>query len=607
MAVGGVALSFLLALVMSLSGVLAPGGGSALGASTTLTIIGGDVLVSRAGGAFSAASDGQVLEPGDAIRTGSGSRAVLTYFEGSTVSIEPDSELAIDQARTEADGSTVVLMSQNLGRTWHLVTKLIAGGSRYEVRTPAATASVRGTAFEVGVIRNASGETVTSVSTTEGVVAAAAPATASEPEPEPVVIAAGFRTTASSNERKPQTPTLAPEPARRTTVNVASDNTLVVDSLGRANGVKDGRLVVQTPGAQVQRVDGRVVVTMPDLPDGKVATVVRKRSRASENERVDVVTTVEDKGKPAATITETVEPADEEIVTGVDVKAAPAGSEATPELRRLDEQEKKDLPAPKAVDERDDDETAALRPGLGALPLPAALVPIAQREDDDEDEDGGNAGNDDDDDEDGDERRSEDRSASNPGFVPPLSFQGAPSAARREQDEESRREERRVDEKEIRDTDQLRRAAQEAARLADELRARAEQDQRRANEERARAEERERAAEGEREQAELEREAAQRKADLEADAARKNAAQAEARAREQAAKRAEAAQEAAKRQGQAAREAANARQRDAKQAERAREAAKELERALEVKLDDLNDSDDADDQRADDEGDDDED
>src|SRR5204863_107709 len=84
---------------------------------------------------------------------------------GSTVSIEPNTELTIEKASALSDGSTLVLMQQNFGRTWHVVTKLITGNSKYEVKTPASTATVRGTAFQVD-----SDSERTIVTTTEGTV-----------------------------------------------------------------------------------------------------------------------------------------------------------------------------------------------------------------------------------------------------------------------------------------------------------------------------------------------------------------------------------------------------------------------------------------------------
>ena len=143
--VGYVVLAFLLFTAFGVGGGF---GGRALGAATTVTIISGDIEVRHGATAtFVSATDGEILVAGDVIRSGEGSRAVLTYFEGSTVSIEPNTELVIETASSFTDGSTVVVMQQTFGRTWHVVTKLITGNSRYEVKTPASTASVRGTAF----------------------------------------------------------------------------------------------------------------------------------------------------------------------------------------------------------------------------------------------------------------------------------------------------------------------------------------------------------------------------------------------------------------------------------------------------------------------------
>src|SRR6266851_442415 len=166
-AVAGLGLAFVLAIALGATGVLAPNQRVAFGASTTLTIITAPVLVRHAGGDFSPADDGSVLGPGDTVQTGDGGRAVLTYFEGSTVEIEPASQLTITTAHANPDGSTVVVMQQDLGTTWHVVQHLITGGSKYEVHTTAATASVRGTAFTVGV----EADGTTTETTTEGAVA----------------------------------------------------------------------------------------------------------------------------------------------------------------------------------------------------------------------------------------------------------------------------------------------------------------------------------------------------------------------------------------------------------------------------------------------------
>jgi hypothetical protein len=126
----------------------------------------------------------------------------------------------------------------------------------------------------------------------------------------------------------------AAEPERTVTVTVADQNALVVDTLGRANGIQDGKKILQTPGAQLQIVDGHLVVTLPNVPDGAVTTHLRTGSPAT-----DVTTKVEDKGKPAVERKDTITPGSN---TGVDIKK---GSGAVPSLEKKTDQ--KDAPSPK--------------------------------------------------------------------------------------------------------------------------------------------------------------------------------------------------------------------------------------------------------------------
>jgi len=137
--------AFVIAIIFGATGALVPAGQAAASSVSTLTILSGTVAVRHAGGDFASAGDGALLVAGDTIKTSADSRAVLTYFEGSTVEMEPDSELSIGAARTTANGDTIIVMQQNLGTTWHVVTHLITTGSMYEIHTSTATASVRGT------------------------------------------------------------------------------------------------------------------------------------------------------------------------------------------------------------------------------------------------------------------------------------------------------------------------------------------------------------------------------------------------------------------------------------------------------------------------------
>jgi len=288
-------LAFVAFMTLAASGTLA---GRALGGATTVTIISGDVQVRHsATGAFVSATDGEVLAAGDAIRTADGARAVLTYFEGSTVSIEPNSELVIETASWDSDGSTVVVMQQNVGRTWHVVTKLIAGNSKYEVKTPASTASVRGTAFQV----DSDGER-TVVTTTEGTVVDSVADPDRPGQTVDVPVPAGKTHEQKANAR-PAPATDTPLPQRTLTMTLDDQNSLVIDAQGRKNGIdKNGRRHLETPGAQLLTKDGKLQVVLPNVSDGRIEALVRRGGGGD----VDVIATVEDKGGEPVKVATTV-------------------------------------------------------------------------------------------------------------------------------------------------------------------------------------------------------------------------------------------------------------------------------------------------------------
>ncbi|HEX6061242.1 MAG TPA: FecR domain-containing protein [Candidatus Limnocylindria bacterium] len=315
--------AFVIAIMLGVTGALVPAGQAAASGASTLTILAGSVWVRHAGGDFESAADGAVLIAGDTIMTGADARAVLTYFEGSTVEMEPASELTIDSARSDPNGDTIIVMQQNLGVTWHVVTHLLTTGSMYEIHTSTATASVRGTQFTVAIEPDGT----TTQTTTEGAVADTdTQATAT------VLTQPGHQTKTRSGEA-PAQPAPVAAPDRTVTVTITDENALVVDTLGRANGQKDGKKILQTPGAQLKVVDGHLVVTMPNVPDGALTTHVAGNSSAT------VTTRLEDKGKPAVELNDTVAPGTN---SGVDIKK---GTGTAPTLEKRTDP--KDAPSPK--------------------------------------------------------------------------------------------------------------------------------------------------------------------------------------------------------------------------------------------------------------------
>ena len=81
---------------------------------TILSITEGDVFVMKAGtDDWIEAEVGMSLEDGDIIKTGDDSSAEITFFDGSTVELQPDTEVEIVSLDISADsGSTAITLEQ---------------------------------------------------------------------------------------------------------------------------------------------------------------------------------------------------------------------------------------------------------------------------------------------------------------------------------------------------------------------------------------------------------------------------------------------------------------------------------------------------------------
>ncbi|HYV21906.1 MAG TPA: FecR family protein [Candidatus Bathyarchaeia archaeon] len=172
-----------------------PRGGTVTSASNaaTLAILNTAIEGARAGLAFAPALDGEVYATGDLVRANVDGRAVLTFFDGSSLSVDPGSQVKVVALnRVSADGIQVTI-EQSLGRSWSSVQKLKTPDSRYEIHTPSTVAVVRGTGFLTFVQQLASGGTQTTYQVDEGTlqVTANAGGTVSVPAGNQVTIAEG--------------------------------------------------------------------------------------------------------------------------------------------------------------------------------------------------------------------------------------------------------------------------------------------------------------------------------------------------------------------------------------------------------------------------------
>jgi len=111
-------------------------------ATATLNIIAGDVkVISPEGGPAHPAKDGMNLPVGAHVVTGQKSTALVTFLDGSTLTVQPDSDATVKQADLSKKQSTVRI-KVNLGTVWARVARLADSGSSFSLESNSATATV---------------------------------------------------------------------------------------------------------------------------------------------------------------------------------------------------------------------------------------------------------------------------------------------------------------------------------------------------------------------------------------------------------------------------------------------------------------------------------
>ena len=124
-----------------------------------LIIDSGTVQVKHADGIWISADNGMYLYQGDSVKTGDNTSASIILFESNVLRLDTNTEVTLKEILQQAE-ATNVKIQQDGGRIWYRVSK-ISGIDTYEVQTPVAIASVRGTSFFIQV--QANGKTIVGV------------------------------------------------------------------------------------------------------------------------------------------------------------------------------------------------------------------------------------------------------------------------------------------------------------------------------------------------------------------------------------------------------------------------------------------------------------
>ncbi|MFC1908707.1 FecR domain-containing protein [Chloroflexota bacterium] len=175
-----VAVPLTLVLVLALQGLYLFSTASSLASSSapaftslcTLSTSAGNVQLQASGSStWQEVENGMTIETGSRIKTDPNSQALLTFFNGTTIKLEPGTDLVVKQVEGGAGNEpTIIVLKQWLGRTWSQVAKLAGPDSHYEIQTPSASALVRGTVFTTEVDETGA----TRVQTLEGLVSVSA-------------------------------------------------------------------------------------------------------------------------------------------------------------------------------------------------------------------------------------------------------------------------------------------------------------------------------------------------------------------------------------------------------------------------------------------------
>ena len=122
---------------------------AAVNATATLTVYQPATSTSHNGVDYSPATTGSVIQAGEWVQTDTKGRASITLPDGTITRLASDTQLQLSSAHFTKQGNLHdVKLVQQVGRTFTNVQHLVSG-STFDVQGKSATASVRGTKFEI--------------------------------------------------------------------------------------------------------------------------------------------------------------------------------------------------------------------------------------------------------------------------------------------------------------------------------------------------------------------------------------------------------------------------------------------------------------------------
>ena len=146
-----IVLVVLVALVAGAAYWLNTAASASTNAVATLTVFLPTTSLAHNGGDYATAGSGALVQPGDGVKTDAKGRAAIQLPDGTVTRLASNTEITLTAAHFSKDGNLHdASIAQKAGRTYTNVQHLV-GGATFKVSGQSATATVRGTKFEVYV------------------------------------------------------------------------------------------------------------------------------------------------------------------------------------------------------------------------------------------------------------------------------------------------------------------------------------------------------------------------------------------------------------------------------------------------------------------------
>ncbi len=224
---------------------------------TTLVVLRGSAEILRSDGTrqrVTPSADARV-RVGDRVQTAAETDASITYFDGSSTELAPDTSLIVRRLDKLPGGGVGISFYQEAGQTWNRVERLVDANSRFETVTATSVAYVRGTEY---LVRIEPGGQATIQAVTDNIFVEAAGVT--------IEVPVGFQTVVTQDQAPAALQPIPPSPAGLRIQVTGPVRPFVTDDRNRSVGFQPEAAAYgsQIPGATYSVGAGGQTLTIPD-------------------------------------------------------------------------------------------------------------------------------------------------------------------------------------------------------------------------------------------------------------------------------------------------------------------------------------------------------